>query len=271
MSGAGAVVVTLVDGRVLHGALDARTDAQRLWLRLETAGIQLASSFGWDQVSQVSLGHQVYAGRDFWPVAREQMAPAQAALAAATDVPADENISRKIEVLPSLPKLLAHRPARAKVKSLCIAAELAQWDADAQSDGLRVFVYPLSADGQLVAIRGELELNLLAEIDKVSFTPTFRELERARHLVRVSDFDRGPGVYQLPFRQFHPDINFEVGQQAVVHARLGIPGQGRFEAADGQVLLREFSQVREHRQLFLQERLFPAEHWNPTSLSVDHF
>jgi hypothetical protein len=66
-------------------------------------------------------------------------------------------------------------------------------------------------------------------------------------------------MYQLPFRQFHPDFYFDVARQALLHARLGVPGQGLFMASDANVQMRGFSRIRDELQMKTPQRFFPQE------------
>lgn len=280
------VVVVLLDGRSTHGDVDARTDAERLWLRREIPGVQLASGFAWDQVKTVRAAGQSYAGRDFLPIAgaiasegksylriEPYRQPPSATLA--PEAPVNERVNRQpAGAPPRLPgfepspepqanEQLRRRHAEQRVKSLMVEAYLAQWDGDPQPDGLRVFVYPLSADGEIVPVNGQVDLSLLGEIEKVGSLPDFRELDRGHFTLRKDDFARGPGVVELPFRQFHPDVNFDVARQAVLHARLGVNGQGVFEASDANVQLRGFSRIRDQLQMFQRRRYFGEENAIP--------
>ena len=63
----------------------------------------------------------------------------------------------------------------------------------------------------------------------------------------------------MPFRQFHPDFYFDVARQALVTARLGVPGQGLFLASDANVQLRGFSRIRDELQMQTKERFFQQE------------
>lgn len=263
------ITVELQNGHVVHGEADQETNENRLWLRRESAGIQLTSGFPWNQVRLVRIGPEVFLGRDFLRAAQDrksagktyqQIAPA----GHATDETPQTQDSNLV-----LPKPLTetfHQQAIARrVKTLYIEAYLAQWDGDPQADGLRIFVYPLAADGELVPVNGQIDLFLLGEIERATGVvgnpplPQFRELERGSQMVRPGDFARGAAMYELPFRQFHPDFYFDVARQALVHARLGVPGQGVFQASDANVQLRGFSRLRDELQMQTRQRFFPAE------------
>jgi hypothetical protein len=263
-------VIELQDGRVVQGQIDEATDETRLWLRREAAGVQVTSGFAWGQIRLVQSGQQSYRGCDFQAVAQSTKTPGK--LYRELDVAIEGGPKQSPALLPAAHQSSANvgerlrlSAAERRVKTLYIEAYLAQWDGDPQADGLRVFVYPLAADGELVPVNGQIDLYLLGEVERASGVvaspqmPQFRELERQSATVRSGDFKRGAAVIELPFRQFHPDVYFDVARQAVVHARLGVPGQGLFLASDANVQLRGFSRIRDELQMQTRQRFFPTE------------
>jgi hypothetical protein len=263
------ISVELQNGHVVQGEADEQTDDLRLWLRRETEGIQLTSGFAWNQVRQVNSGGKAFLGRDFLAAADAIKSAGKSYQQLPYATRGDQSIQQasvESEILPKPVSERFHRKAvERRVKTLYIEAYLAQWDGDPQADGLRVFVYPLAADGELVPVNGQIDLFLLGEIERATGVvgnptlPQFRELERNSQLVAAGDFIRGAAMYELPFRQFHPDFYFDVARQALVHARLGVPGQGLFLASDANVQLRGFSRIRDELQMKTPQRFFPQE------------
>jgi hypothetical protein len=258
LAAAEPIMVEFVDGSVIAGQVDDQTDTERLWLRREDAGIELCSGFAWDQVQAVHRGQSVFRGRAILVALETLKTPGKRFL---------DIVPATIPIV-SDPRTTAdcqQSPARPKVQSLRIETELARWGPGAATDGLRIFVYPLSAEGEIVPVRGQLDLTLYAELTNARggeytvLRPEFHELESSSELVRVGDFSGGPAVYQLPFGRFHPDVDFDVAACAVVHARLGIAGQGVFEASADCVPLREFSPIRDQLQLYTGRRFFRGE------------
>jgi hypothetical protein len=263
------VTVQLQNGHVVQGETDEQTDDLRLWLRRATDGVQLTSGFPWNQVRQVTSGDRVLHGREFFTAAAGNKTAGktyQELSSAARRAEPVQPASPEAEIPSKSVSEQFHRQAvDRRVKSLYIEAYLAQWDGDPQTDGLRVFVYPLAADGELVPVNGQIDLFLLGEIERATgmvgnpTMPQFRELERGSQLVKAGDFARGAAMYQLPFRQFHPDFYFDVARQALLHARLGVPGQGLFMASDANVQMRGFSRIRDELQMKTPQRFFPQE------------
>ena len=126
---------------------------------------------------------------------------------------------------------------RAPVRTMTIQAAAAQWDNDAFPDGLTVRICPVAADGTPAAVNGELTLTLRGFIhgsyrrDSFALHPQPHEFERTSHLVKPTEFIDGTAVYRLPFSRIRIDRDLEIEPPCVVHARLGVPGQGVFEAA----------------------------------------
>lgn len=147
-----------------------------------------------------------------------------------------------------------------RVKALRVEAQLANWDADVAPDGLQVTIYPLDAHGQLVPVHGRVALTLIGELEpsernhRMRRPPEFIELERKSFQVRPADFANGPAVYLLPFRGLQPDATPDLAAQALIKARLLVPGQGAFDASYAQVWLRDFSRFRDQLELYRGRR-----------------
>ena len=249
-SGAAEVFeVELFDGRRMNGQWVERGDKQHFWLLSSAAGIEICSGFRCSDVRSTKP-HDMMSRMPQFPGIDERQHAGRT--------------RHDLELPPPPPG--ERRPGlRSRIKSLHVEARLAQWDDDVQSDGLQIHVFPLDARGALAAVNGEIEFRLLGEIEPHSggnhdrLTPKFRELERSTSLVRLADFANGAAVYNLPFSQLHPDFNLDVASSAIVHARLGVPGQGAFESFDAQVELRDFSRIGDQLQLHSPQRFFPIE------------
>ena len=154
----------------------------------------------------------------------------------------------------------APSPSPPRVQSLMLNVELANWDSDVEVDGLLLHIYPLNRDWVPVAIDGTLQIEVIGQKFARRRQPTrFFELARTSHRVRKQDF--GPthvATYRIPFRTVHPEFQLDVGTYGLVHARLGIPGQGSFEASV-QTRLRTFDPVRDQLQLERGKRFFASE------------
>jgi len=237
------VVVKMADDNLIVGEVDAQTDTTRLWLRREAAGIQLISGFDWADVRTIWRGDRPFTPRDFQQQITATKTPSKAYLEISPYA-----AQPAVECVP--PPMCRRDHELPRLQSLHIEAHRARWGNGVAADGLQIVVWPLSQYGEVVPVRGQLDLRLVVERlsqrgDNGSWQTEFYEIESGSELVHEGDFSRGPAVYHLPFTRFHPDSDREVERQALVYARLGIPGQGVWEASDPQVSLRERSIFRE--------------------------
>jgi hypothetical protein len=253
---ADSITAWLRDGRQVNGQVDASTNTDRLWIRQEAAGLVIVSGFKWEHIAEV---------RD----AERTLQQAELQDMAATDRP-----RQRLRHNPSASTIRTStgntgQPhldlATRRVKTLVVHAFLAQWDDDAHSDGIRVQVSPLDANGQLVPVEGQIELQLIvqnrdpAAMQGISTNHGYGELDRVSHMVRREHFKHGPASYDLPFGNQHPDFETNLAPHALVHARLGVPGVGVFEASDAQLWIRELSFFRDDLQLYYPHRYLPLE------------
>jgi hypothetical protein len=249
--GAGeSLTIVLADGRSAAGQVDQATSADRLWLRRESNRVTLVSGFSWNEVIQGSVERRALFGDDVQTWALKNRTPA----------PTFRDL--KAEPAAAVPETTR---TVAPVATLVIEAVVAQWDNDSQTDGVRVFVSPLNAQGQIVPVQGQIEFTLVTETEKLSggqsgsLIPTFTELERKSFIVRPRHFTRGPAVYEIPFTGQHPEFVTTLAPQALLHARLGVPGRGVFEASTANVCIRECNRFRDQLQYYTPSRQLPLE------------
>lgn len=242
----------LHDGRIISGEIDSRTDETHLWLRRGSDEIEIQSGFPWSQLQSVNAAGKALSTDELRTLAlRSGVAPARA-----------------FAINKSLPKphiatAFVNDISAEQVRSVDIEVGLARWDAFVSASGLTVTIRPRNSAGALAPLRGELTLTLYGNVWSGNRYPDHhsgvRELARAHHIVRAEDFVHGPPTFQLPFDRDHPEFNQLIEPYGLVHARLGVNGQGVFEASDAFVRLRPFSPLRDRRTQFGQPRFFPAE------------
>lgn len=218
------VVVRLSDEHLVVGEVDAQTDDQRLWLRREMTGIQLCSGYEWAEVLTVWRGEHALSTDDF----KKTVATVQTPAPPFANIPLLFNGAQQGEEIPAgvcYDASLNNAASNAinnKVQTVSIKAVPGRWGREIANDGLLVAVYPLSATGEIVPLQGQLDLTLVAARTNGNSDGTrqfdVREIESSSELVRVSDFRNGPAIYKLPFRRSQPDVDFEIGQHALVHA-----------------------------------------------------
>lgn len=265
------VIVELNDGRYVSGDIDSNTTKNSLILRSTTPSIVMRSSFAWDRVVKARHGDRVYTPIGFQKFAerlrdREQKKP---------KTPRNSQPLGSVSSLngPAFTTLKSTRPSRPELPTpgrrspdvafLRVEASVANWDADAEADGIMIHVFPYSIDGHVLQVHGTLEVKLIGKSLNQATQDWKRDLfpkiGEWSHQVRQQDFHRWGAVYRLPFQKIHPEHELEIESTALLNARLSIPGTGTFSASDANVVLRPYSRLRDESQLRRGSRVFPNE------------
>ena len=237
-----AISVILDSQHEVLGVVDQQTDEHMLWLRREAGNVSITSGYHWKRIVQ-------------WKTAVQ---PEPSSTPASEESPANEHLQTAETT--AAHALKPSTPAHQRIASLEVLAEPASWDSDAQPDGLRVLLRPVDSTGRLVAVHGQVSFYLLGQRPpwRVNYQlpPRDRFVQLGRWTRQVQQGRSTPEgtVFQLEFRQFHPDRDFDVATGAILHARLSVPGIGVFEAALPQVDLRPESRLRDDLQLFTGKR-----------------
>jgi hypothetical protein len=244
------VTVDLRSGRSTTAEIDARTDDRLLWLRTSAESMIFRRSVPWSEVLGATHGEQ-------------QLTPAelrQAAEAWKTDLtPADvERAPQAVETRPSQPAIPHHPPAL-PLQALAIDARLANFNATVEADGVWVEICPLDSHGHLAAVWGTLEINVIAHRRGPSDYPAaFPKVASAVFNVQPAQFGPSGAAFLVPYHRPHPEFDTNLAPRGLVHARLNVPGEGRFEATT-EVRLRPYSVVRDQLQLLGYPRFLPIE------------
>jgi len=248
--------VELFDGRTAIGEFASKTDGERLWVRNRATGILLESGFAWREIRAVATAGALFTADQFrlqFPqvVGRELRLVENA-------IPTDSAVHSIATTGPRD----ALRKITPKIRSLEIDAALARWDPFVAASGLAVEITPITVEGSAAFVTGNLELTVWAEIlpsHGDGNQPEFRELARAHHLVRPEDFALGQANYTVEFQQRNPELDPAISPYGLLHARLGVIGQGVFEATDHFVRLRALSPPRDRLEHLRGRRFVPAE------------
>lgn len=250
----GFVVVELTDGRYVSGNVDANTDEHHLVLRSSTPSILARSSFLWRSVKRARHGKKTYNVDGFKRVAEKLRTRAPKHL------PTPKR-GKQPQVAPEAPQT-GRRSTH--VSSLRVEAYVANWDADAEDDGLLIHVYATSIDGQQIATNGTLEVRLVGRSLDIAQTnwkrDLFPKIGEWSHQVRPQDFHRWGAVYRLPFQKIDPQFQLGIEPEGLLTARLSVPGRGTFAASDANVVLRPYSRMRDESQMKRGTRIFREEY-----------
>ncbi len=263
----GSVTVETSSGRRFSGDVDARSNADCLWLRSTYGKSWILRPIRWHRVVHVSLGEERYTSEAFRAAVRLVLAtiPPQPISPRPATVwrlgPQDEithgEKSKPRDTLPEqghrrVPFAAASVPRPAPparlppVRAVEIDVRVANWDRDVEVDGLLVEVRPQSAGGATVPAEGTLWVNLVGRPN----TPVNRpappvRLGRWSRRVAAEDFGLRPAVYRLPFQAANPAFDMDIAPDGLVNARLSVPGQGVFEASRCSVRLRPYCCFRD--------------------------
>ncbi len=268
-----SVVVEVASGRVFAAALHPSTDDTTLWLRARHGTMSISRPIRWDRVvrakfqgqslsaeqfRQAMAGAESHASTDLAPNSAE---PGAFRLRSLRSAPADTAATASGDRGPSpAAGNGASRAEPARVESLAVDAWVANWDNDVEVDGLVVEVRPQGAAGAVVAAHGTLEVTLLGwrSDGTRSEAPPVR-IGRWARAVRPADFVGGPARYRLPFQSVHPSFHLRWAPRGTVHVRLGVSGQGVFDATSSSVRIRPYSGLRDHLQQTTGQRFYEVE------------
>ncbi len=251
------IAIELVSAREVHGVLAADSDDDYLWINREEEGVYLSSGFPQSEIVGWRILGEKHEG-DLPSTAKEAKSPTVTTVKSPAIPSVEEDTP--------YPQLT---PAVNRVASLRIYASVANWDADAEADGLEVIVQPVDTLGNVVPVRGQLDFKLLGQRspwDRIEPTrhgrrllPRFDRLEDWSRRVHPNQVAADGVVYRLEFRNFHPDRDLSVSVESLLQARLGVAGQGVFEASSGSLFLRPFSPLRDDLQQHTGSRYFQQE------------
>lgn len=268
---AAEAVVRLASGRQFAGTIDGRAGAERLWLRTTYGGVTIRRPIAWDRVVAASLD-----GTELSVAAFRAAALAAAAEDSVVDSPLAAAVTFRgatpeptpgptSESVPPGPLVPDGRPASfphldGRVYSLGIDAWVANWDDDVEVDGLVLHVYPLAHGWRPTPVSGTLAVELFGErVQASARREAFPQLGRWSRAVHPADFGPAGAVYQLEFRNAHPEFDLGLAAHGLLRVQLTAPGHGTFEASLAELRVRPYSGVRDRMQQRRGRRFLPAE------------
>ena len=259
-------VVRVASGRQFAGAIDARTDAEKLWIRGTYGGLTVRRPIDWDRVVSARHAGEELSAEAFRAAALESNLESTAATttaAAPSATPAaTPAVPETVAPVVIRPERLPPRfpPRDGRVRSLQIDAWAANWDDDAEVDGLVLNVYPLSRGWRLTPVSGSLAVELFGErVQAAARRTAFPQIGRWSQAVHPADFGPAGAVYQLEFRHVHPEFELDLAAHGLLHVRLTAPGHGTFDASLAELRVRPYSGVRDRLQQRRGTRFFSEE------------
>jgi hypothetical protein len=153
----------------------------------------------------------------------------------------------------------------AKVAAVTFDAMLGNWDADVATDGLLIQFLPLDGNGEPVAARGVLNVELysMQRVDQDAFAHG-----RGRHIGLVDrwthriDFDPervSTGWIRVPFQATHPEFDVDWAPYGLVHIEMVVAGQGVFQHSVDGIRIRPWAPLRDAMEAQSRYRFFPSE------------
>ncbi len=235
------VEVEVASGRTFVALVDARTDEQQLWLRFERGQSQLLRPIAWEAI--------VAAHQDGRPLSSEQLQ----ALATTR-----ERSARRASPQPA--SGTSNQPAVPTVGWLALDAYLANWDQDANPDGVIVEVMPRDELGSIAPVRATLEVELYAlPQERVRRVKHVRRIGRWVRRLEPDDFGHYGAPVRLAFQAVQPEFDEGVEPVGLVKARLVVPGQGVFDASRADVRIRPYSGFRDRLEQATGSRFVQGE------------
>ena len=213
---------TLHTGRIVHGILDPRTTNDRLFLTAEHEGISVCSVLQIGDVSKIEL--------------------------------TDSNVKRTLSLVgktesqawvatPQRRSALANgRSNVSQAQSLSVFAHVDNWNGDPKPDGIRLYLRPTGAKGEMLPVIGTVSVQLNVYRGDVRNTAgRLHEEESWSYELSKNDYDQSGAVITLPFRRIQPDSEKDIYVLGTLNVRLKISGQGVLDATLDDLELRKRS------------------------------
>jgi hypothetical protein len=226
----GMVKVKLTSGREFRGVVDARTDADQLWLRAQVGEVQLQRPIAWDRITTAELDGEAIELAELKEQAGKLATPGRVAQLR----PAALNHGRSTLVTPTV------------VRSIRCNAWLGNWDGDAEFDGIVVEVEALDQNGTAIAATGTIEAELIAIDYQQAYLASTSGGRVPTSLGNWSQlWDAQGGYVQLELTGRHPQRDGKLSRYALLKVRVTIPGSGVFEQEIDGIRTRPFTPVRD--------------------------
>ena len=242
--------VETTDNRVLRGEIDSKSSAELLWVRHAQERIVLTSSVAWSAIQSAKLD-----GNAIEIAALKQQVQQQSLPLAAETPPSffTKHVVRK------MPLATHGSRAPARIVSIQVDAILVNLDRDVEPDGLQVAIIAYNDQGNSVPVRGNLSARLWGQRSNSHGSPLrFEELQRWTQPVERKDFQDDVATFAWRFRTVRPEFDFRLWPDALLNVRLGVPGQGNYEASVP-VIVRSFNPFRDRLQQYEGSRFLPNE------------
>ena len=260
-----SVTVSLATGRRMRAVVDARTNPDQLWLRFGSNETIVRRGFEWQSISDIlegdrSIGRnelieRATAERD--AAARDQSSPAEERRIVIRTSASPSDLPPRVES-----SLSSHV---SRISSVTFDATLANWDSDVMTDGLYLDITALNVQGEPVAVRGALTVELFSmkrvEQDDIRHGRgrELRRMEKWSSQIDVHPDQLNRGLVRLPFHTPYPEFDVDWAPFGLVHIQLVAPGHGVFHHSIDGLRIRPWAPLRDMLELQTGNRYFPSE------------
>lgn len=243
------VEVETLDGRTLKGEVDERSDANNLWIRHTEGNVILAANVSWDAVSSVEIEGVPIEVAKF-----ENDYQHMVTAGSATFLTEFEPYS-----FASAPRPILGWRQQSRITTIEVAATMANLDRTVESDGLLVSLAAFDDHGIAVPVRGSFSARLIVErLNQRTGEVRFEEFQRWTAPVLQEDFFDGVATLPLRYRRISPEFRWDLCTAALLNVRLGVAGQGNFEASVP-VVIQELNPFRDELRNQEGARFFQDE------------
>jgi hypothetical protein len=224
-------MVRLESGREFRGILDARTDDHHLWLRWRIGEVELQRPIVWQRIVQAELNGEAIDVDDLRARSTELATPGR--VTQLRQGPAEQVPAVATSVIPAV------------IRSIRCNAYLANWDADAEFDGLSVEIEAVDQFGNSVSAVGTIQ----AELVTLDYQPAYLgSTSGGRQPTSLGQWSRPwdsqHGAVQLELQGRVPQREGRLDRYALLKIRVTIPGSGVFEQQLDGLRMRPFTPVQ---------------------------
>lgn len=217
------VQVITRDGRMLRGQIDARSTSEILWLSVTQENITIASHLSIEMLASITAAPPIQLPYDSTP----------SVVALRPAFPAHQQINS---------------PGR--VVSLHTFARSANWDGDAEIDGLELYLLPLDQFGRQVPATGLVS----AELTVYRGDARLQDGAVERHSWTIpvtvdTPISEAASLVRLPFRDLQPEHELDLQPFGDLHVRFAVSGQRVVESTISGIELCPFSPTQDLRRV----------------------
>lgn len=256
-------MLRLTSGRQFAGTIDARSNDQELVLCSSSGGFAIRRPIQWERIVSATLGGELITVAEL----RERARGVEAVVVEPREWAGERgqktvDSDQQEQQSPSDVQGVLY-----PVTTISFDARIANWDADVETDGLVVDLFPLDGEGYLAPVSGAVEIELFGPQRRVfhhaplSGGDTLERIERWVVQIDPLQFTSGGVRLKLPFGAVHPEIDTDwvAWHYGLVHVRLVAPGHGTFDASRDGIRIRPWAPVRDQLELNTNRRFFPTE------------